>query len=108
LLDDYHGFDTTYTYTTRDQLSTITAPGSKVWDFDYNVLSQQTGYSHRNGIETEYSYDSRNRMTKIEHLDGMTALDSFTYVLNTDGRGRTRMDSDGRGKFQISDLRGEW
>ena len=38
-MNDYWGNNRVYTYTddtSQAQLSTITAPGSKVWDFDYD------------------------------------------------------------------------
>jgi YD repeat-containing protein len=33
-MEDYHGSDTTYTYDDAGRLSTLTAPGTKVWDYD--------------------------------------------------------------------------
>ena len=41
--------------------------------------------THANGIVTAYSYDSRNRLTKIEHKDGATVVDGFTYALDSQG-----------------------
>jgi len=46
-MTDYHGNETTYTAANR--LSTLTAPGSRVWDYDYNAIGQATpeiGDSH--------------------------------------------------------------
>ncbi len=60
-MNDYHSNSTTYTDTDTNQLSTITAPGQKVWDYDYNALGQPTGYAHPNRMDTAYSYDGRNR-----------------------------------------------
>lgn len=56
-----------------------------VWDCDYNALSQPTQYEHPNGMDTVYSYDGLNRLTKIEHKDGVTVMDSFAYVLDDVG-----------------------
>ena len=36
-------------------------------------------------MTTAYGCDGRNRMTKIEHKDGATALDGFTYALDAQG-----------------------
>ena len=66
-------------------MSTITAPGTKVWDIDYNALGQPTQYSHPNGMTTVYSYDTRNSMTKIQHKDGAAVKESFTYALDDNG-----------------------
>jgi len=56
-----------------------------VWDYDYNALGQVTAASLLNGMTTAYSYDNRNRMTKIEHKDGATVLDGYTYALDAGG-----------------------
>jgi YD repeat-containing protein len=33
-----------------------------------------------NGMTTAYSYDTRNRLTKIDHKDGATVKDGWTYA----------------------------
>jgi YD repeat-containing protein len=48
-MTDYDGNVTTYAYTDTGELSTLTAPGSKVWDFDYNALHQRTQVGYPNG-----------------------------------------------------------
>jgi RHS repeat-associated protein len=84
-MTDYHGNATSYTYTDRNQLSTLTAPGSKVWTFHYNAIGQPTYYDVPNGMTTNYAYDTKNRLTAIEHKDGTTVLDGFTYALDKVG-----------------------
>src|SRR5690606_9278174 len=74
-----------YTYTARDQLYTLTAPGSKVWTYTYNALGQPTRVDIPNGMHTEYAYDTRNRLTEIAHKDGSTVKQSFGYTLDDDG-----------------------
>ena len=92
-MDDYHSNDVVYMYTDVGQVSTVTAPGSKTWDYDYNALGQPTRYSHPNSMVTYYSYDARNRMTKIKH--GTTVKQSFTYDLDDVGNITTTTDNDG-------------
>jgi hypothetical protein len=41
-LNNYHENSTVYTYTDTDPVSTLTAPGSNVWDYDYTALAQAT------------------------------------------------------------------
>ena len=41
--------------------------------------------THANGIVTVYNYDNRNRLTKIEHKNGATVVDGFTYALDSQG-----------------------
>ena len=81
-MDDYAGNVVTYTYTDRNQVSTITAPGSKTWTFYYDALGQLNQYYLPNAMNTFYQFDTRNRLTKIWHLDGFTSLDTFTYALD--------------------------
>jgi len=56
-----------------------------MWDYDYNALGQVTQVSIPNGMTTAYSYDGRNRMTKLEHKYGATVLDGYTYALDAAG-----------------------
>jgi len=84
-MTDYHDNETEYTYTDRNQLSTLTAPGSKTWSFDYNELGQPTDYDIPNGMTCEYGYDTRNRLTAIEYKDGSTVLDGFYYEMDDTG-----------------------
>ncbi len=81
-MNDYGSNATTYTYTDTGQLSTVTAPntGNK-WDFDYNAIGQTTKYTHPNGLDSVFSYDNGNRMTKIELKDSTTVVESFAYGL---------------------------
>jgi len=43
-----------------------------------------------NGMATAYSYDNRNRITKIEYKYGATVLNGYTYALDAAG-GITRV-----------------
>jgi len=45
----YHNEETVYTYMDARQISTITSPNSKTWDFDYNALGRVTQWSNPNG-----------------------------------------------------------
>ena len=93
-MSDYFSHETTYTYTDTGQVSTVTAPGSKVWTYAYNALGQPTSVAIPNGMTTEYAYDTRDRLTKIEHKDGSTVLDGFTYALDDGGNITTTTHAD--------------
>jgi RHS repeat-associated protein len=45
-------------------------------------------------MTTVYAYDTRNRMTKLEHKDGGTVIDGFTYSMDKDGAITTTTESD--------------
>jgi RHS repeat-associated protein len=83
-INDYQSKVTSYTYTGAGRLSTIAAPGSKTWDYDYDD-GFLTKYSHPNGMTTNYAYDDKSRLTKIEHKDGSTVKLGFTYTLDDNG-----------------------
>jgi len=61
----YHNEQTVYRYTDAGQISTMTAPNSKTWNFDCNTLGQVTQCSNPNGTTSAYAYDSRNGLTRI-------------------------------------------
>ena len=62
--------------------------GGKIWTYNYNALGQPTTVSTPNGMTTAYFYDTRNRMTKIEHKDGAVVKERFKYVFDTPLVGR--------------------
>ena len=75
------------------------APGSRVWDFAYNDAGQPTGYTWPNGMNTEYTYDTAGRLTKIEHKDNGTVRAGWEYTLS-DGGNILRMASTVSGSDQ--------
>jgi YD repeat-containing protein len=52
-----------------------------VRNIDYSALGQRTQVTLPNGIVAYYSYDGRNRMTKLEHKDGSTVVEGYAYGL---------------------------
>ena len=86
----------TFWHTDTGQLSTVTAPGSKVWDFDYNAVGQTTAYNHPNSLDSVFSYDGGNRMTKIELKDVSTVKESFAYALDKTGNATSRWHPAGK------------
>ncbi|MBW7998523.1 MAG: hypothetical protein FVQ81_18505, partial [Candidatus Glassbacteria bacterium] len=75
---------------------TVTAPNtSNKWDFDYNAIGQTTKYNHPNGLDSVFSYDGGNRMTKIELKDTSTVVESFAYGLTDVGNITKITDGDG-------------
>ncbi|GMV90599.1 MAG: hypothetical protein AMXMBFR82_03770 [Candidatus Hydrogenedentota bacterium] len=60
-----------------------------------NDIGQPTYYNIPNGMTTNYTYDTRNRLTAIEHKDGTTVLDGFTYALDDAGNIATTTHEDG-------------
>jgi len=75
----------TKTYTKRNELESVTdAQGTT--NYSYDALGRQTSVSYPNGVTTLTSYDSRSRVTKIEHKDSNgNILQSFTYTLDNVG-----------------------
>ncbi len=51
------------------------------WNFDHNAIGQTTQYTRPNGLDSVFSYDDGNGMTKIELKDDTTVKGSFAYGL---------------------------
>jgi len=51
----YHNEQTMYTYTDVGQISVLTVPNSKTWDFGHNALGQVTQCSNPNGTTSAFS-----------------------------------------------------
>jgi len=89
--------DTVYTYTPANRVDTITAPGGRVWNYDYTALGTPDFYTHPNGMKTQYLYETgkRNRLEGIQHLDGTgAAVEWFDWDLDAVGNitGMTHLD----------------
>jgi len=78
---------TAYTYTTRGQLSTLTAPGSKTWDVDYRADGPPTGVTLPNGMYTAYDYDARGADDADRAQDGVGGQCAGVVHVH-DGQGR--------------------
>ena len=79
-MNDYHGNTVSYAYGVAGTLSTITAPGSKVWTYHYDAINQLTSVSLPNGMTAAYLYDGNGRRTAIQYKDGGTVLQGFTLA----------------------------
>jgi RHS repeat-associated protein len=73
------------TYDALNRLKTVTDAQGTV-TYAYDAIGRQTQVTYSNGMTTNYTYDSRNQITSIEHKksDG-TVLQGFTYTLDTVG-----------------------
>ena len=84
------------TYDALNRLSTVT-DSSGTTTYTYDALGRQTQISYPNGITTNYSYVSRNRIVKIQHKDSNAAvLQSFTYTLDAVGNRTQIVEHSGR------------
>ena len=81
---DLHDNVTSYTYTNLHQLDTMTAPGSKTWDYDYDSFGRSTKVTYPNNMSTEVAYDPTDgAVTKLSHkANGGAVKQSFEYTYN--------------------------
>ena len=77
-----------YAYDDASRLSTITR-GSSNFGFGYDNANRRTSMTYPNGITTNYSYDTLNRLTRLKADLGATAVTDFQYVYDNAGN-RTR------------------
>ncbi len=106
----------TYTYDEAGNITQIETPTqsiSKIYDalnrlktvtddqgttaYAYDAIGRQTQITYPNGVTTSYEYDSRNRVTSIEHKksDG-TILQSFAYTYDAVGNRTKVVEESGR------------
>jgi len=82
------------TYTKRNQLESVTDSQGTI-TYGYDTIGRNTAIDYSNGMKTTYEYDSRNRITNIEHKDSNgNTLKSFAYTLDSIGN-RTKIVEDG-------------
>ncbi len=82
---------TSYVYDALNRPSAITDPGGQVNSPSYDANGNRSGLEHANGLNTAYSYDALNRLTRLETRDGgSNVLQSYEYTLAATGH-RTRV-----------------
>jgi len=63
--------------------------------YSYDAIGRNIAIDYSNGMKTTYEYDSRNRITHIEHKDSNgNILKSFAYTLDSSGN-RIKIVEDG-------------
>jgi RHS repeat-associated protein len=80
----------TYGYNSRGELETVTDWLSGITTYTYDPAGRMTEIEYPNDVIGEFAYDDADRLTAIEYLDGMTSLETISYVLNAVGM-RTSM-----------------
>lgn len=78
-----------YEYDALNRLRRVSAP-SGASQYDYDLAGNPVQITAANGVVSRSSYDSRNRLTQIQHALGGTTIGSFAYSLSPTGR-RLRM-----------------
>jgi RHS repeat-associated protein len=83
-VSDLHNNITSYVYTNLNQLDTMTAPGNKIWDYDYDNFGRSTKVTYPNLMSTKVDYDPVDgAVTKISHkANGGVVKQSFEYTYN--------------------------
>ena len=82
-----------YGYNTAGQLSTVTAPGNKQWNFSYDASGKLADYTWPNGQKTEYDYDDDGVLKELLHKSGSAIKSGWTYEHNKSGAIRQIRDA---------------
>ena len=84
------------TYDALNRLETVTDEQGVV-TYTYDAIGRQTQVNYSNGMSSRYTYDTRNRITKIEHKNSADViLQSFTYTLDAVGNRTQIVEHNGR------------
>ncbi len=89
---DQAGNTTTRTYSTSDQVLSITVPTGGTTTFTYDAAGNRISQTNHAGFTTTFTYDAFNRLTGLTRPDGTTkefAYDATNLLLSvTDERGK--------------------
>jgi RHS repeat-associated protein len=86
---------TTFTYDKYNQLATVSDPTGNITTYTYDKAGNLTQTIMPNSVLETRSYDTLNRLTKIESKKDSTVLFSAAYTLDNAGM-RTRVVETGR------------
>ena len=101
-----NGKVTTYTYTPRNQLETVTYPNNTTerWGYDENG-SVQT-HTDANGYTTHFHYDANNRLDIVGHPNEPNAVlgTNFSFAYDAAGRMTGMSDEQGQTTWSFDEL----
>jgi RHS repeat-associated protein len=87
------GSETTYGYTARNQLATVSAGGPPpLATYGYDLAGNRIRKTLENGTSTAYTYDAAQRLLGVNHTLGTAPL-NIAYTLNATGNRTARAES---------------
>ena len=89
---------TFYTYDVLSRLATVKDPDNGITTYSYDAAGNRESIVYPNGAETHYTYDARNRLTRVQHTGpaGTPTLAQFDYTLGPTGIRTSLTESSGR------------
>jgi RHS repeat-associated protein len=92
------GASVDYTYDVLNRLATVKDntinPGTTTYSYDAN--GNLSGYTYPNGVQSAYTYDSQNRLTKLSIASSASTLASYAYTLGPAGNRLSVAELSGR------------
>jgi RHS repeat-associated protein len=78
---------TRYTYDVLDRVKTMTDPTGAVTTYNYDLGGHIAQRLLPNGVITDYTYDTADRLTGVgHHLGAAASFESFVYTLSPNGQ----------------------
>ena len=95
---------TQYTYDAVNRLASVTAPDTGATAYTYDAAGNRKQDTLPNGTIAKYTYDSLNRLTKLESLaPDLSVLSSYTYTLEAAGNRIGVTENSGRSVSYVYD-----
>jgi RHS repeat-associated protein len=88
---------TTSTYDNLNRLATVTDASGGVTTYSYDPAGNRISVQHPNGTRTNYTHNTVNRLTALEHRSPLNAvIAGYTYTLDAKGRRTSLTETSGR------------
>jgi RHS repeat-associated protein len=85
---------TTYTYDDGSRLSDVVDPLSRTSHYDYDPNGNRTGLTQPNAAQTQYTYNTINRLTDLDTMNAGATIQRYQFTLGPAGN-RERIDEAG-------------
>ena len=99
-------FTTSYAYTPRDQLSSV-SKGTDTTSYTFDPAGNLQAKSYANGVHANFSYDADSRLTGVQAVKGTTTLQSYSQAYDKNSNVTSLTEPAGTDSFTYDALNRE-